>query len=105
LAIRVEEADNGPVAALSDAEVRDGLARLPGWVRDGDAIHREYELASFRAVIDAVVRIADAAEAANHHPDLDISYRHLHVVLSTHSEGGITDKDLSLAAEIDRAVG
>jgi 4a-hydroxytetrahydrobiopterin dehydratase len=51
------------------------------------------------------VRIADAAEAADHHPDLDIRYRHLRVVLSTHSEGGITGKDLALAAEVDRAVG
>jgi 4a-hydroxytetrahydrobiopterin dehydratase len=93
------------VAPLSDAAVRDGLARLPGWTRDGDSIRREYELDSFRAVIDAVVRIADAAEAADHHPDLDIRYRHLRVVLSTHSEGGITGKDLALAAEVDRAVG
>ena len=93
------------MAPLSDAAVRDGLARLPGWTRDGDSIRREYELDSFRAVIDAVVRIADAAEAADHHPDLDIRYRHLRVVLSTHSEGGITGKDLALAAEVDRAVG
>jgi 4a-hydroxytetrahydrobiopterin dehydratase len=93
------------VAPLSDPEVRDGLARLPGWARDGDSIRREYELATFRAVIDAVVRIADAAEAADHHPDLDIRYRRLRVVLSTHSEGGITGKDLALAAEVDRAVG
>lgn len=105
MAITTGGTDNGVMAPLSDAKVRDGLARLPGWVRDGDSIRREYELASFRAVIDAVVRIADAAEAANHHPDLDIRYRTLRVVLSTHSEGGITAKDLALAAEVDRAVG
>jgi 4a-hydroxytetrahydrobiopterin dehydratase len=91
------------VAALSDADVAAGLARLPGWSRDGDAIVRVYELASFRAVIDAVGRIADAAEAANHHPDLDIRYRTLRAALSTHDEGGITEKDFALAAEIDAA--
>ncbi len=104
LAIRAGGTDNGLVAALSDEDVRAGLARLPGWVRDGDSIVREYELASFRAVIDAVGRIADAAEAADHHPDLDIRYRRLHVGLSTHSEGGITGKDLALAADVDQAV-
>ena len=97
-------ADNGPVPPLPDDEVRAGLDRLPGWARVGDEIVREYELASFRAVIDAVGRIADLAEAANHHPDLDIRYRRLRVALSTHDEGGITGKDLALAAEIDAAV-
>jgi 4a-hydroxytetrahydrobiopterin dehydratase len=94
-------ADNGVVAALSDAEVDAGLARLPGWERAGDEIVRVYELESFRAVIGLVDRIADAAEAANHHPDLDIRYNRLRVVLSTHSEGGITALDFALAGEID----
>jgi len=92
------------MAALSDDRVSEGLARRPGWERDGDAIVRTYELASFRAVIDFVGRIADAAEAADHHPDLDIRYRRLRVGLSTHSEGGITDKDFALAAQIDAAL-
>ena len=89
--------------ALTDDAVREALASRPGWAREGDAIAREYELASFRAAIDFVDRIADAAEAANHHPDLDIRYNRLRVVLSTHSEGGITAKDFGLAAEIDAA--
>ena len=96
-------ADNGPVPKLSDDAVREQLGSRPGWSRQGDAIVREYEAPSFRAVIDFVGRIADAAEAANHHPDLDIRYRRLVVVLSTHDEGGITDKDFALAAELDAA--
>ena len=91
------------MAALSDDQVREGLVRLPGWEREDDAIVRTYELPSFRAVIDFVGRIADAAEAADHHPDLDIRYSRLRVVLSTHSEGGITDQDFALAAQLDAA--
>jgi 4a-hydroxytetrahydrobiopterin dehydratase len=88
---------------LSDDEVRDGLARLPGWAREGDAIVKVYELESFPAVVDFVGRIAQLAEAANHHPDLDIRYRKLRVALSTHDSGGLTADDLSLAGEIEGA--
>src|SRR5260370_218608 len=97
--------DNGVVAALSDAEVRDGLARLPGWERDGDSIRRDYELTSFRAVIEAVVRIADAAEAADHHPDLDIRDRHLLAAFSTPTEGATTGHDPRLRADAQRRAG
>lgn len=86
---------------LSDDEVTARLARLPGWARTGDEIVRTYELPTFPAVIALVGRIADAAEAANHHPDLDIRYRRLRVALSTHDAGGLTDKDFALAAQID----
>jgi len=95
------DADNGTVAALPDADVDAELARRPGWARSGDEIVRVYEQASFRAVIELVDRIADAAEAADHHPDLDIRYRTLRVALSTHTEGGITGRDFALADEID----
>jgi 4a-hydroxytetrahydrobiopterin dehydratase len=88
---------------LSDDEVRDGLARLPGWTREGDVIVKVYELESFPAVVDFVGRIAELAEAANHHPDLDIRYRKLRVALSTHDAGGLTAADLSLAGEIEGA--
>lgn len=89
------------MAALPDADVDVELARRPGWARSGDEIVRVYELASFRAVIELVDGIADAAEAANHHPDLDIRYRTLRVALSTHDEGGVTGRDFALADEID----
>jgi len=90
---------------LPDDEVTARLGRLPGWARRGDEIERTYELGSFPAVIDLVGRIADAAEAANHHPDLDIRYRRLRVGLSTHDAGGLTDKDFALAAQIDGLAG
>ena len=103
--MRGAAADNGAVSALSDADVAAGLAALPGWERIGDEIVRVYELSSFRAVIDLVDGIADAAEAADHHPDLDIRYRKLRVALTSHDAGGLTERDLALAGEIDRQAG
>lgn len=90
---------------LSDAEVAEALTGLPGWVREGDAITKAYELPSFPAVIALVGRIADRAEAANHHPDLDIRYRRLRVSLSSHDVGGLTERDFALAREIEALAG
>ncbi|GMU78655.1 MAG: putative pterin-4-alpha-carbinolamine dehydratase [Acidimicrobiia bacterium] len=88
---------------LSDDQVRDALVQLPGWERAGETITRTFELATFPAAIDFVVRIAAAAEAANHHPDLDIRYRRVRVVLTTHDAGGITGRDVELARAVDAA--
>lgn len=90
-----------PVALLTDDQVRDALAALPGWTRDGDSIVKDFELESFPANIAFVTRIADLAEAANHHPDLDIRWRTLRVRLSTHDAGGLTAKDVDLATAIE----
>jgi 4a-hydroxytetrahydrobiopterin dehydratase len=89
---------------LRDDQISDRLKALPGWSRDGNEIAKTYELPSFPDAIAFVTRVADLAEQANHHPDLDIRYTLVRVALSTHSEGGITDKDLSLAAEIEATV-
>jgi 4a-hydroxytetrahydrobiopterin dehydratase len=89
------------VPVLSDADLSEALAGLPGWARDGDVIEKTYELPTFPGAIAFVGRIADRAEAANHHPDLDIRYRKVRVALSTHDEGGITEKDVALATEIE----
>jgi 4a-hydroxytetrahydrobiopterin dehydratase len=89
------------VAALSDEEIRAGLARLSGWEAGAGEISREYKLDSFAGAIAFVVRLSYAAEAADHHPDLDIRYSKVRVTLSTHSEGGVTAKDLDLARTIE----
>ena len=91
-------------ATLSDSEIEQALVRLPGWAREGDEIVKWYELPSFPTAIDFVGRIADLAEAADHHPDLDIRYRRLRVALSTHDAGGLTQKDVDLATQIEAAV-
>ncbi|MDQ6726370.1 MAG: 4a-hydroxytetrahydrobiopterin dehydratase [Actinomycetota bacterium] len=67
---------------------------------DGARITREYRLAGFPEAIAFVVRVSYAAEAADHHPDLDIRYDRVRVSLTTHSEGGVTSKDLDLARTV-----
>ncbi|WP_068149864.1 4a-hydroxytetrahydrobiopterin dehydratase [Rhodococcoides corynebacterioides] len=89
---------------LTDDDVRRALADLPDWSRDGDAITRTVTCASFLDSIDLVRRVADAAEAADHHPDIDIRWTTVTFRLSTHSDGGITDKDVTLARTIDSLV-
>ncbi len=89
------------MSQLTDDEITDGLASLPGWERSGDAIAKEFRLDNFRGAVAFVVRLSYDAEAANHHPDLDIRWNKVLVRLSTHSEGGITAKDLDLATAIE----
>ena len=89
------------MAKLSDQQVQEGLERLPGWGRDGDEIAKEFRFDGFGAAIAFVVAVAFRAEKADHHPDLDIRYNRVRVALSTHSEGGLTEKDLSLAGEVE----
>jgi 4a-hydroxytetrahydrobiopterin dehydratase len=69
----------------------------PGWREEDGALVREFELPSFADAIAFVDRIAEAADAANHHPDIDIRYRRVLVRWTTHSAGGITDRDRELA--------
>ena len=86
---------------LDTAAVTDALAGLDGWSRTGDEIEKTYERASFPDAVAFVVRIGFFAEKADHHHDLDIRWRKVRVALSTHDQGGITDKDISLAREIE----
>jgi 4a-hydroxytetrahydrobiopterin dehydratase len=86
---------------LDTTTIDAALTELQGWERDGDTIRREYQLEGFREAIDLIVRIADLADAANHHPELTNVYSKLTVVLTTHDAGGITQKDLDLAAAIE----
>jgi 4a-hydroxytetrahydrobiopterin dehydratase len=90
------------MATLSDDEIRAALDALPGWEHVEAAITRQYRLDGFAGAIAFVVRLSYAAEAANHHPDVDIRYDKVRITLSTHSEGGVTAKDLDLAAAIER---
>ena len=89
------------MSVLSDDQVRQELAGIPGWELADGQIVRQYRFDDFRQAVAFVVRVAFEAEAANHHPDLDVRYNRVRVALSTHSEGGITAKDLDLARAVD----
>jgi 4a-hydroxytetrahydrobiopterin dehydratase len=86
---------------LSDIAIQRGLGNLPGWSRRGDVVTKTYQFPDFMAGIDFVVAVAKAADAADHHPDIDIRYTKITCSLSTHSAGGITDKDLDMAGKIE----
>ena len=88
-------------ARLSSDELSAALSGLPAWSGDADGIRRSVELPSFRDAVDAIVRIADVAEELDHHPDVDLRWRTLHLTLVTHSAGGVTAKDVELARRID----
>lgn len=89
------------MAAYSPQEVQERLAGLPGWEAEGDSIRRTYTFGDFIDAIGFVTRVALLAQAADHHPDIDIRFNRVTLVLSTHSEGGVTEKDFSLATSID----
>jgi 4a-hydroxytetrahydrobiopterin dehydratase len=89
---------------LTDDQLNEALSHLSSWRQDGVTLVREVELASFVQAIQVVNRVAEIAENDDHHPDIDIRWRTLTFHLSTHSEGGLTAKDVALATEIDTVV-
>ncbi len=90
---------------LDEATVVDALAGLPGWERRGNELVRTYTSADFRTAMELVNQVAELAEAAAHHPDIDIRWNQVTLTLSTHSAGGLTAADLDLAARIEEAAG
>src|SRR5688572_15711285 len=89
---------------LSPDDVTAALQERPHWTGDSDGIHRTVELPTFPDAVAAIVSIADVAEEMDHHPDVDLRWRTLHLHLVTHSAGGVTDLDLRLARRIDALV-
>ena len=90
---------------LSDDRIVARLKELQGWERDGDTIKRHLEFEDFMAAIGFINRIAEYAEAADHHPEIFNVYNQVDLTLTTHDADGLTDKDFDLAARIDAAVG
>ena len=92
---------------LTAAEIATGLEDLPNWTLSDDqtSISTSFELADFVAALDLVNQIGHEAEQRNHHPDIDIRWNTVTLVLSTHSEGGRTHKDLELARQINELMG
>lgn len=92
------------MTVLSDEQVADAVANLDGWEHTGGALRRAATFPAFLDGIDAVRTVADLAERADHHPDIDIRWRTVTFTLVTHSAGGITDKDVALAGQINDAL-
>ncbi|MGR6967680.1 4a-hydroxytetrahydrobiopterin dehydratase [Geodermatophilus sp. URMC 61] len=90
-----------PPPRLSPDELSAALLGLPLWSGDGDGIRRSLRLPGFPDAVAALVRIAFVAEQMDHHPDVDLRWRTLHLTLVTHSAGGVTELDLELARRID----
>ncbi|MCV7419760.1 4a-hydroxytetrahydrobiopterin dehydratase [Mycobacterium yunnanensis] len=93
------------MAVLTDDQVDAALADLQGWSRTEGALRRSVDFPGFLDGIDAVRRVGEHAERQDHHPDIDIRWRTVIFALVTHSEGGITDKDVAMAGDINRIVG
>jgi 4a-hydroxytetrahydrobiopterin dehydratase len=87
---------------LLPEEIRERLAALPEWKLDGKTIARKLRFADFAAAIAFVNRLADVAEAADHHPDILIHYREVTLTLWTHTVDGLTAKDFELAAAVEK---
>jgi 4a-hydroxytetrahydrobiopterin dehydratase len=93
------------VSALSKQEIQQKLKVTPLWAHQGKAIHKKYTFKSFMPAIGFVNKVAEAAEKAGHHPDITINYNVVSISLSTHSEGGVTDRDFEVARQIDGIAG
>ena len=89
---------------LSSSEVTQQLGSTPGWQIENGELTRTFTFADFRAALAFVNHVGELAEAANHHPDIDIRWNRVRLALVTHSAGGLTKKDFDLAARIGSTV-
>jgi 4a-hydroxytetrahydrobiopterin dehydratase len=90
---------------LSESEIEARLEDLVDWTREGDVIRKLFKFASFPGAIGFVTQVAFLAQAADHHPDIDIRWRKVALALTTHDAGGLTAKDFDLAVQIDEILG
>ena len=90
---------------LTDPEIQQALGTLPGWQRNGITIQRIFQFTDFKSAMGFVNKIADAAEQANHHPDIDIRYNKVTMSLVSHDSGGVTKRDIRMAERINQVAG
>jgi 4a-hydroxytetrahydrobiopterin dehydratase len=89
------------MSELSPEEVQESLRSLPRWKLEGKEIVRSYEFPDFAGAMGFVNRVAEKAEKADHHPDIDIRYNKVRLALVSHDKGGLTKRDMAMAATID----
>jgi len=86
---------------LLDSEIRQALETLPGWRKNGNVIQRVFEFPDVAKAMELVNKVAAAAEASNHHPDILINYNKVTFTLVSHDSGGVTRRDLNMAEKIN----
>ena len=91
------------VENLNEESIEGWLEERSGWRREEEALIKDFDFESFRNAIVFVNRVATLADKHQHHPDIDIRYTRVHLSLSTHDTGGITERDLNLAEQVDFA--
>jgi 4a-hydroxytetrahydrobiopterin dehydratase len=89
------------MAKLQETTIRQALAGLPGWELTAEGIRKKFEFQGFPEAVAFVNRLVKPAEAAQHHPNIELVYRWVTLTLTTHDEGGVTQKDLDLARTIE----
>jgi 4a-hydroxytetrahydrobiopterin dehydratase len=87
----------------SDEEVRTALAELPGWKQQGNALQKQFEMKGFKAAMAFTGTVGELADRADHHPDILIQFSKVTLTLSSHDTGGVTDRDVRLARQIEAA--
>lgn len=89
------------MAKLSEPEILERLPHAKGWERLGDMLVRSWQFASFRRALEFVTQIGAVAETADHYPDIILSYRTVRVEVSTHADGGLTDRDFQIVTQLN----
>lgn len=92
------------MAGFSESEINSKLSDVSGWSYENDQVTRTFSFDTFLGGIEFVSKVAQTAEAADHHPDIDIRYSNIKIAVSSHDVGGITDRDFKLAAAINGLV-
>ena len=91
------------MAVLNETDRKEKLDKLNGWQFQNNSIEKEYTLKDFKSALNFVNKLGEEAEKMDHHPDIIIhSYNKVKIILSTHSEGGVTNKDFNLAEKIEK---
>jgi 4a-hydroxytetrahydrobiopterin dehydratase len=91
------------MAKLTSAEIATKIKTLAGWEYKDNAISKRFQFKAFIEGIHFINKVAEMAEAADHHPDILVNYKRITFTCSTHDAGGVTEKDFALATEIERA--
>ncbi|MDD5349909.1 MAG: 4a-hydroxytetrahydrobiopterin dehydratase [Chthoniobacteraceae bacterium] len=88
-------------ALIAQSNLKEMMKRIPEWESDGTSVERTFEFDDFNQAVDFVDAVAEIADEEEHHPDIDIRWNKVRLVLSTHSEGGLTELDFQVAEKID----